>query len=233
MERVAVFADVQNLYYTVKEQHNSHFDYGAFLREATAGRQLVKALAYATDKGDERQRRFQQLLKGLGFDVRLQPFVQRADGSTKGDWDVGIAVDMLDLAPRVETVVLASGDGDYAPVVGKLVDELGIVVEVYGAQDLTAGLLARRATRFVPIQGQMLLPIPTSWLACYTSLPVMAKVSIWWQEQCQRQSARYSLERHRRPFIANVRISHTFHTYLFRHRSNSVRYLRQSRRLDL
>lgn len=163
MERVAVFADVQNLYYTVKEQHNSHFDYGAFLREATAGRQLVKALAYATDKGDERQRRFQQILKGLGFDVRLQPFVQRADGSTKGDWDVGIAVDMLDLAPRVETVVLASGDGDYAPVVGKMVDELGIVVEVYGAQDLTAGLLARRATRFVPIQGQMLLPIPTSW----------------------------------------------------------------------
>ena len=163
MERVAVFADVQNLYYTVKEQHNSHFDYGAFLREATAGRQLVKALAYATDKGDKRQRRFQQILKGLGFDVRLQPFVQRADGSTKGDWDVGIAVDMLDLAPRVETVVLASGDGDYAPVVGKMVDELGIVVEVYGAQDLTAGLLARRATRFVPIQGQMLLPIPTSW----------------------------------------------------------------------
>ncbi len=88
---------------------------------------------------------------------------QRTDGSTKGDWDVGIAVDMLDLAPRVETVVLASGDGDYAPVVGKMVDELGIVVEVYGAQDLTAGLLARRATRFVPIQGQMLLPIPTSW----------------------------------------------------------------------
>ncbi|MFP6644193.1 MAG: NYN domain-containing protein, partial [Candidatus Latescibacterota bacterium] len=87
MERVAIFADVQNLYYTVKEQHNSHFDYGAFLREATAGRQLVKALAYATDKGDERQRRFQQILKGLGFDVRLQPFVQRADGSTKGDWD--------------------------------------------------------------------------------------------------------------------------------------------------
>ena len=61
------------------------------------------------------------------------------------------------------TVVLASGDGDYAPVVGKMVDELSIVVEVYGAQDLTAGLLARRATRFVPIQGQMLLPIPTSW----------------------------------------------------------------------
>ena len=163
MERVAVFADVQNLYYTVRQQHNSHFDYRAFLREATTGRQLVKAVAYATDKGDDRQRRFQQILKGLGFDVRLQPFIQRADGSTKGDWDVGIAVDMLDLAPHVDVVVLASGDGDYAPVVARMVTEPGIVVEVYGVQELTAGLLVRTATRFVPIKGQLLLPIPTSW----------------------------------------------------------------------
>ena len=163
MERVAIFADVQNLYYTVKEQHNSHFDYRAFLREDTDGRQLIKDLAYATDKGDDRQRRFQQILTGLGFDVRLQPLIQRADGTTKGDWDVGIAVDMLKLAPQVDIVVLGSGDGDYAPAVSHMVDELGIVVEVYGAQALTAGLLARKATRFVPIQGRLLLPIPTSW----------------------------------------------------------------------
>ncbi|HIG17739.1 MAG TPA: NYN domain-containing protein [Candidatus Handelsmanbacteria bacterium] len=163
MDRVAVFADVQNLYYTVNEQHNCHFDYGAFLRQVTEGRQLIKALAYATDKGDERQRRFQQILKGLGFEVKLQPFIQRSDGSTKGDWDVGITVDMLEHAPRVDTIVLASGDGDYAAVVTKLVNELDIAVEVYGAQDLTAGLLARAATRFVPIQGRLLLPIPTSW----------------------------------------------------------------------
>lgn len=160
--RVAVFADVQNLYYTVKEQHNSHFDYRAFLREATDGRELVKAFAYATDKGDDRQQRFQQILRGLGFEVRLQPFIQRADGSTKGDWDVGITVDMLDLASQVEIVVLASGDGDYAPVVTRMIDD-GLTVEVYGAQDLTAGLLVRAATRFVPIQGRLLLPIPTSW----------------------------------------------------------------------
>lgn len=162
MERVAVFADVQNLYYTVKEQHNCHFDYGAFLRQATEGRRLVKAIAYATDKGDERQRKFQQILTRLGFEVKLQPFIQRADGSTKGDWDVGIAVDMLEHASNVDTVVLGSGDGDYTPVVGKLIDDFDVNVEVYGASELTAGLLARRATRFVPIQGRMLLPIPTS-----------------------------------------------------------------------
>jgi uncharacterized LabA/DUF88 family protein len=163
MNQVAVFADVQNIYYTVKENHQSHFDYSAFLKESTSGRQLVKAIAYATDKGDERQRRFQQILKKIGFEVKLQPFIQRADGSTKGDWDVGIAVDMLDCANQVDTIVLASGDGDYAPVVAKIVDEYKLGVEVYGVQGLTANHLINTATEFVPIQGNLLLPIPTTW----------------------------------------------------------------------
>ena len=80
MDRVAVFADVQNVYYTVKQQHNCHFDYGSFLREATAGRKLVKAVAYAIDKGDRKQAQFQQILKRLGFEVKLAPYIQRADG---------------------------------------------------------------------------------------------------------------------------------------------------------
>lgn len=163
VERVAVFADVQNLYYTVKEKYQCHFDYAAFLKEATAGRQLVKAVAYAIDKGDERQRRFQRILKGLGFEVRLQPFIQRADGSTKGDWDVGIAVEMLECVSRVDAMVLASGDGDYAPVVARLANDYEVTVEVYGVRDLTASRLMGTATRFVPIQGDLLLPIPTTW----------------------------------------------------------------------
>ena len=90
MDRVAVFADVQNVYYTVREQYNCHFDYGSFLREVTAGRKLVKAIAYAVDKGDRKQAQFQQILKRLGFEVKLTPYIQRADGSAKGDWDVGL-----------------------------------------------------------------------------------------------------------------------------------------------
>ena len=163
MDRVAVFADVQNVYYTVKEKYQCHFDYATFLHQVTVGRRLVKAIAYAIDKGDEKQRRFQQILKGIGFEVKLQPFIQRADGSTKGDWDVGIAVDMLEYANRVDTIVLASGDGDYAPVVAKVADEYEVTVEVYGVQDLTANRLISIATRFVPIQGNLLLPIPTTW----------------------------------------------------------------------
>lgn len=163
MDRVAVFADVQNLYYTAKQQHNSHFDYGYFLKEVTGGRKLVKAIAYAVDKGDRKQIQFQQILTKIGFEVKLMPYIQRADGSAKGDWDVGIALDMLEYADRVETVVLASGDGDYTPAIDKLVIECKVSVELYGVPELTAHRLINSSTRFVPIQGGLLLPIPTTW----------------------------------------------------------------------
>ena len=106
MDRVAVFADVQNIYYTVKQEHSSHFDYGSFLDEVTAGRNLVNAIAYAVDKGDRKQARFQQILAKIGFEVKLQPYIERADGSAKGDWDVGITLDMLEYADRADVVVV-------------------------------------------------------------------------------------------------------------------------------
>ena len=163
MDRVAVFADVQNLYYTVKQQYDCHFDYGSFLKEVTAGRKLVKAVAYAVDKGDRKQIQFQQILARIGFEVKLKPFIQRADGSAKGDWDVGITLDMLEHADGVDIVVLGSGDGDYAPAIDKLINEFKVSVEVYGVAELTASRLMESSTRFVPIQGDLLLPIPTSW----------------------------------------------------------------------
>ena len=163
MDRVAVFADVQNVYYTVKQQHNCHFDYGSFLKEVTTDRKLVKAVAYAVDKGDKKQAQFQQILTRLGFEVKLTPYIQRADGSAKGDWDVGITVDMLEYADRIDIAVLASGDGDYAPAVDKIVKEFTVSVEVYGVQELSANRLIELSTRFVPIQGDLLLPIPTTW----------------------------------------------------------------------
>jgi len=103
---------------------------------------------------------FQQILKRVGFDIKLTPFLQRRDGSAKGDWDVGIALDMLEYAIRVDTIVLASGDGDFTAVVDKIIQEHKISVEVYGVPDLTASSLIHAATRFEPIQGNLLLPIP-------------------------------------------------------------------------
>jgi uncharacterized LabA/DUF88 family protein len=157
MDRVAVFVDVQNVFYTVKETFGCHFDYQAFWNEVTQGREVIQANAYAIDRRDPQQLRFQEILQSIGFDVKLKPFIQRRDGSAKGDWDVGITLDMIELAADVDVAVLASGDGDFDLVVGKLRDAHDVNVEVYGARRLTAASLIQAATRFVPIQDHLLL----------------------------------------------------------------------------
>lgn len=162
MDKVAIFADVQNIYYTVKQRYHCHFDYGVFWEQATSDRKIVKAIAYATDKGDQKQRAFQQILERVGFEIKLTPFLQRRDGSAKGDWDVGIALDMLEYAKHVDTIVLASGDGDFTAVVDKIIQAHKVSVEIYGVPDLTASSLIQSATCFEPIQGNMLLSIPTT-----------------------------------------------------------------------
>ena len=157
MDRVAVFVDVQNIFYTVKQTHGSHFDYQVFWDQVTSGREVIRAFAYAIDRGDPKQIRFQQILESIGFEVKLKPFIQRSDGSAKGDWDVGITLELIELAREVDVAVLASGDGDFDLVVRKLRDVHGVEVEVYGARKLTAATLIQAATRFVPIEGRLLL----------------------------------------------------------------------------
>lgn len=157
MEKVSIFVDVQNIYYTTSQIHDRHLDYRAFWRRSTANREVIRAFAYAIDRGDERQEEFQNILRRIGFEVRLKPFIQRKDGSAKGDWDVGIAIDVMDYAPESDVVVLASGDGDFDLLVKKVREGYGKRVEVYGVDRLTAASLKEAASVFVPIEGDLLL----------------------------------------------------------------------------
>lgn len=160
MSKIALFVDVQNVYYTTREAYGRRFDYNRFWRQATAGHVVVAAFAYAIDRGDEKQRQFQNILSAIGFTVRLKPYIQRRDGSAKGDWDVGITIDVMDVAPAVDRVVLVSGDGDFDLLVDKVRHDHGIHVDVYGVPDLTARSLVQAASRFVPIDDELLLPSP-------------------------------------------------------------------------
>ena len=156
---VAIFVDVQNIYYTTQQALGANFDYNAFWREVTAGRNVVEATAFAIERGDEKQRQFQNILRGIGFEVKLKPFITRRDGSSKGDWDVGITLDVMDCAGRIEdrpdVIVLATGDGDFDLLVERVRIRYGIDVEVYGVPSLTAGSLQRAATRFVAIDARL------------------------------------------------------------------------------
>lgn len=149
--------DVQNIYYTTRQSFGRHFDYNAFWAEVTAGRKVTAAIAFAIHREDEKQKQFQNILRAIGFEVKLKPFIQRKDGSAKGDWDVGITLDVLDYAPQADVVVLASGDGDFDLLVQKVRDRHGAVVEVYGVEELTAGSLRRAASKFAPIRDHLLL----------------------------------------------------------------------------
>ncbi len=159
MEKVTVFVDVQNIYYTTKQFYNCHFDYNAFWYKATSNRKVVKAIAYAIDRDDEKQKQFQNILRGIGFEVKLKPYIQRSDGSAKGDWDVGITLDMIEYAKESDVVVLASGDGDFDLLVDKIRNDFSVSVEVYGVAKLTARSLIMSASTFVPIEGDLLLQI--------------------------------------------------------------------------
>ena len=157
MKKLSVFVDVQNIYYTTKQAYNCHFDYNAFWAEITRDREVVKAIAYAINKGDEKQKEFQNILRGIGFEVKLKQFIQRSDGSRKGDWDVGITIDILDYAKISDVIVLASGDGDFDLLVNKIKKEYNNFVEVYGVPQLTADSLINSASRFIPIKDNLLL----------------------------------------------------------------------------
>ncbi|QJQ99443.1 NYN domain-containing protein [Halomonas sp. PGE1] len=156
MERVALFVDVQNVYYTTREAFGRHFDYHAFWARFAAGQEVVVANAYAVERGDPRQRQFQAILRTIGFDVKLKPFIQRSDGSAKGDWDVGIALDAMEAGPRVDHLVLVSGDGDFDLLVDRLRQRFGIRVTVVGVARLTADSLVRAASGFVPVDATLL-----------------------------------------------------------------------------
>ncbi len=157
MEKVAIFVDVQNIYYTTKQSYQRHFNYSAFWTQATANRTVVAAFAYAIDKGDSKQLGFQKILRNIGFDVKLKPYIQRCDGSAKGDWDVGITLDVMEYAAKSDIVILLSGDGDFDLLLNKVGSTYPVTTEVYGVPALTAPSLINSANRFIAIDDKLLL----------------------------------------------------------------------------
>ena len=157
LEKIAIFVDVQNIYYTTRQAYSRQFNYRRFWQHISHQGDIVMANAYAIDKGDEQQQKFQSALKHIGFDVKLKPYIQRSDGSAKGDWDVGIAIDVLEAAEQADTIVLLSGDGDFDMLLTKVSHKYGCKTEVYGVPQLTANSLVNSASRFHEINQELLL----------------------------------------------------------------------------
>ncbi len=154
--KTAIFVDVQNIYYTTKEHYKLNFNYKIFIEQISKSHEIIKAVAYAIDKNDPKQKQFQRTLESFGFEVKLKPFIKRGDGSAKGDWDVGITIDILEYAPISEKIILLSGDGDFDLLVKKVIDKYGVIVEVFGVKELTSDSLINSASAFTPITKSLL-----------------------------------------------------------------------------
>jgi len=156
-QRLGIFIDVQNMFYSAKLLHQSKVDYGRLLREITGTRQLIRALAYIVQKPEVNQAGFHEALSRFGYELKIKELKIRPDpdgrgGTTaKGSWDVGLTIDALAMAPKLDTVVLVTGDGDYVPLIESLKHN-GCRVEVVSFERSTAGELIKAADQYIPIQ---------------------------------------------------------------------------------
>jgi len=157
LKKIAIFVDVQNIYYTTRDTFSRQFNYRKFWQKINSQGDITHAIAYATHRGDDGQIKFQDALRHIGFDVRLKPFIQRSDGSAKGDWDVGITIDVMEIARQVDTVILLSGDGDFDLLLEKISHDYDTQTEVYGVPALTANSLIKAAGTFNEIDAELLI----------------------------------------------------------------------------
>jgi uncharacterized LabA/DUF88 family protein len=116
-QRVALFIDTQNLYHSARNLYRTRVNFANVLKDALAGRRLVRAIAYVitSEAGDEKS--FFEALTKIGIETKTKDLQVFAGGHKKADWDVGLAVDAIKMAPRLDAIIIASGDGDFVPLV--------------------------------------------------------------------------------------------------------------------
>lgn len=140
-QRVGVFIDTQNLYHSAKNLYKARVNFGNIVKDSVADRRLVRAVAYVitTESGDEKN--FFEALAKVGIETKTKDLQIFAGGAKKADWDVGLAVDVIKMAPKLDAVVLVTGDGDFIPLVEYLQNTFGIQVEVSSFGKSTSGKL--------------------------------------------------------------------------------------------
>ncbi|MBR9726503.1 NYN domain-containing protein [Shewanella intestini] len=156
MNTLAVFVDVQNIYYTCRQAYGKSFNYRQLLKNLQQKYTISSITAYAIAPKDDGQTKFQDALKHMGFNVKTKPYIQRSDGSAKGDWDVGITIDILELAPDVDAILLLSGDGDFDLLMQKINQKTHCETHVLSVIDLTAKSLIDSCHQHQAIDSSLL-----------------------------------------------------------------------------
>src|SRR3989338_6263053 len=140
-QRVGVLVDVANMYHSAKNLYSAKVNFSEVLKTAIAGQKLIRAIAYVIRSESEEERGFFGALGNQGFEVKAKDLQIFAGGAKKADWDVGIAIDAIKLADKLDSIILVSGDGDYVPLVTYLKENKGCQVEVLAFSKTTSAKL--------------------------------------------------------------------------------------------
>ncbi len=148
-QRVGIFIDTQNIYHSAKHLYKSHVDFSQVVKDCLAGRKLVRAVAYVitTESGEEKG--FFDALKKAGIETKTKNLQIFFGGAKKADWDIGIAIDAVKMAHKLDAIVLVSGDGDFVPLVEYLKNTHGCQVEVASFGKSSSGRLKEVADDFI------------------------------------------------------------------------------------
>lgn len=159
-QRVGVFVDVSNMYYSARVMYKKKVNFQAILKEIVGDRKLIRAIAYVIKAESPEEQKFFDALSNIGFEVKSKELQIFYGGNKKGDWDVGIAMDAIRLAPKLDVVVIVSGDGDFIPLVEHL-KSIGQKAEVVAFGRSASGKLREMADKFMDLDGskrKFLLP---------------------------------------------------------------------------
>lgn len=148
-QRIGVFVDVQNMYYSAKYIYKTKVNFKTILKEAVRERNLIRAIAYVIKADVKDETNFFEVLKSLGYEVKEKDLQIFYGGAKKGDWDIGIAMDTIELAPKLDAIVLVSGDGDFVPLVQHLKHAIGCYVEVMAFKKSSSQKLIEEADNFI------------------------------------------------------------------------------------
>jgi len=148
-QRVAVFIDAQNLYHSAKNLYKRKVNFGAILKDVVAGRQLIRAIAYVIRTESEEEKAFFEALNKAGIETKVKDIQIFVGGAKKADWDVGLAVDAIRLAPKLDAIILVSGDGDFIPLVEYLKNSTQVELASFGKS--TSGKLKEFVDDFIDL----------------------------------------------------------------------------------
>lgn len=148
-QRVGIFIDTQNLYHSAKNLYRAKVNFGNVVKEAVAGRSLIRAVAYVIRTESDEEKGFFDALNKAGIETKVKDIRIFAGGAKKADWDLGMAIDAIAMANKLDTVILATGDGDFVPVVEYLKYTEGCQVEVISFGKSSSGQLRDAADDFI------------------------------------------------------------------------------------